>query len=58
MSQEEFERWINNPFMLKKLEHPAAWRGSKEQIADWEANPYEHPYTRGAYALLRHLEAK
>lgn len=56
MTQEEFERWIGNPFMLNKLNCPAAWKGTKDEIAAWEHNPYEHPYTRGAYELLHHLE--
>lgn len=57
MSQEEFEKWINNAFMLERATHPSVWRGDKEEIADWRRNPYVHPYTRGAYDLLLHLEA-
>lgn len=56
MTQEQFERWIGNAFMLEKQAHPGMWKGTKDEIAAWEHNPYAHPYTRGAYEMLRHLE--
>lgn len=56
MTQEEFEQWINNAHMCAKKTFPGVWGGSKEEIAEWDRNPYEHPYTAGAYDLLRHLE--
>lgn len=55
MSQEEFEQWINNAHMTSKKVNPAAWGASKEDVAEWKRNPYEHPYTAGAYDLLQHL---
>lgn len=38
MTQAEFEQWINNPHMTAKKMHPGAWKGSKEEIAEWERN--------------------
>lgn len=58
MTQEEFEKWINNPHMLGKTSNPAQWGGKKSDVKAWENNPYEHPYTRGAYAMLNRLEKK
>ena len=49
---EEFEEWIKrigNPYLLSKRANPAVWGANKEQIQQWKDNPYEHPYTRGAY---------
>lgn len=62
MTQEEFEKWIGNPYMLDKRVNPALYLNSKKlsdweekEIQDWERNPYDHPYTRGAYDMLKEL---
>ncbi|ANH50857.1 hypothetical protein BOX16_gp23 [Salmonella phage 64795_sal3] len=62
MTQEEFEKWIGNPYMLDKRVNPALYLNSKKlsewekkEIQDWERNHYDHPYTRGAYDMLKEL---
>lgn len=53
----EFEEWINNPHLLSKRDSPKLWRGSKEEIAKHESNPYDHPYTAGAYEAWKYLKS-
>ena len=53
----EFEEWIDNPHLLSKRDSPKLWHGSKEEIAKHESNPYEHPYTAGAYEAWKYLKS-
>lgn len=45
----EFEAWVGIPTMLNRRESPALWGGTAEEIARHDANPYDHPWTRGAW---------
>lgn len=54
-SEEAFEKWVTNPHMLQKSTHPKVWRGSAYSIQEWEENPYETPWTRGAWKAWKHL---
>jgi hypothetical protein len=45
----QFEAWINNPHMLDHRRHPATWGAPAEDCQRHEANPYSHPYTKGAW---------
>lgn len=55
---DDFEKWIGNPHMLNKHDRPNHRGVTKEQIAAWEYNPYEHPYTSGACAVWRFMQFK
>ena len=53
-----FEKWVlenKGEFMLSENEHPLLWKGSDDQIEVWNANPYNHPWTAGAYEAWKHL---
>jgi len=57
----DFEQFIINTksvFFLNNKDHPSLWHGSKESIEEWEANPYNHPYTRGAYDAWKYLKGE
>ncbi len=45
----QFEAWINNPHMLNHREHPVMWGAPEDDCQRHEANPYSHPYTKGAW---------
>lgn len=50
--REGFEAWVKrekNAFFLGRTDSPACWHGSEEDIEIWAYNPYDHPWTRGAW---------
>lgn len=50
--RQAFEKWMKNlgeEYMLTKHDHPSLWGGSADAVEIWEANPYSHPWTVGAY---------
>lgn len=50
--REEFEAWVKrekNQFFLGRRDNPQFWHGSDEEISDWKSNPYDHPWTAGAW---------
>lgn len=55
---DEFEKWIGNPFLLNKTQNPEVWGATKEQVMQWRQNPWEHPYTRGAWDAWKHLRGE
>lgn len=50
--REGFEAWVKrekNAYFLGRTDSPACWNGDDDEIKAWEYNPYDHPWTHGAW---------
>lgn len=56
----DFEDFIGNPFQLTLRDCPLQWGATLQSIEykDWLDNPYEQPYTRGAYEAWKYFVKK
>jgi hypothetical protein len=51
-AREEFEAYVikhKGPFFISKTDSPACWKGTDEEIKGWESDPYDNPWTSGAW---------
>ena len=56
--QVNFEQWVitnKGETFLSENDHPSLWKGSDDEIEAWNACPYSHPWTAGAYEAWKFI---